>query len=410
MQTAKSHIPKGNIQSGFDSVKQELINYNQQYTFDIPLIMSPETAAELRQLGLIMYKAINFMVNNYKNCLHIIPRTERELEILNICEKFPYRIGTFRTDFIIDSINNIKIIEINAGHPFNGIFNSGIFREIALRQAERLNIAGIIDHYAGVFEYIEDYIGGAQQITVFYGEEAAGDRAVYSKLFAASGVPCNLIPIVELPSHTNTMDDAFIIIELLGHEILTLSNEMIELLAAKGTHNSILTLLNSGSKKFFRALNHPEFLAAALTADEITIMTKYVTPTYIYGADDTVWNEAYENKNRFILKHHFLGRSVEVYGGRLTEETVWRRLFDNGSVRDMILQPFIEQRKFHGTIGAEQRNDYVTGTLLFFNDQFFGPGFYRTHISPVSSHRGSFRKIAQLVAERNQPRGDLQFI
>ena len=388
-----------NILKGFNAIKNDYIKYYKNYTFDRPIVMTTETCEIMRLLGKILWKAIFHMNQNYLNYTNLIPRNESELKVLEICNKYPHKVGAFRTDFIIDQCNNIRIIEINAGQPLNGYFTTGFFREIAFEQAKNLGINNIIDYYSNFFNYLEKYIGDVNHITVIYGKEKPSEITIYPAIFNNAGIQCYLIPVEKLNQNLKLLENAWVIIELLFDEILALPLELIELLMTSNPHNALNTYLNAGNKRFFYVLNQPEFIEKILNQEEIELLRKFVIPTFIYGRDNGNWMNAYNNKNQYIIKHYGKGRGEDVYAGCLTNSSKWKDLFESGIIENMVLQPFIKQNKFNGRIGDEKRNDFITGTLLYFNEEFFGPGLYRTHTSPVTSDSGDFRKIAPLVAK-----------
>ena len=100
---------------------------------------------------------------------------------------------------------------------------------------------------------------------------------------------------------------------------------------------------------------------------------------------------------------------MDVYAGCITDDASWKRLFDPTTLKQFVLQPFVVQKKFDGFVGDEKRNDFVSGTLLYFNQEFFGPGLYRTSSLPVSG-LGNFRKIAQLVAKADDVLPDVHYL
>ena len=160
-------------------------------------------------------------------------------------------------------------------------------------------------------------------------------------------------------------------------------------------------MITTHDKRFYYVLGQTEFTDQVLTASEKELLLRYLVPTWIPGKNLEQWEVAYHNKDGYILKHHLKGRSEDIYAGSMTNEQDWKILFDSGQINEMVLQRFIEQKKFIGTIGKEKRDDYVTGTLLYFNEEFFGPGIYRTSSLPVSN-LSDFRKAGQLVAKAEE--------
>lgn len=388
---------KIDIRKGFDAVKSEYIQYFKKYTYEHPLVMSVETNDEMRRLGQVLHKAIRHMLDHYRDYLHIMPRSERDLEILAVCDRHPFRVGTYRTDFVIDESDHIHIIEMTTRQPLNGYFTSGFFREIALEQAQELSIGGIVDAYPGFFEYLEGYIGDARHVCVIKGNNKLEEINIYPAIFENAGIPCHIIPIADLPQKLDMLKDAWVIEELNFPEIRSFPLDIIDALAECRLHNSIKTLLFTHDKRFYQVLNQPAFLADALAPSEREILKKYMVPTYVYGDHPQEWEEAYRNKDGYILKHQLKGKCVDVYAGLLTEDSVWKSLFVPETAAELVLQPFIAQKRFDGLVGDEPRNDFAAGTLLYFNQEYFGPGLYRTSSLPVSGLK-DFRKIAQLVA------------
>ena len=88
--------------------------------------------------------------------------------------------------------------------------------------------------------------------------------------------------------------------------------------------------------------------------------------------------------------------SIDVSAGPLTSAADWEALFDSGRADAMVLQEYVPQRKFRGTIAGTPREDYAAGTLLFFEDGFYGMPVFRASSHPVTN-QGDDRKIAPLV-------------
>ena len=387
-----------NISKGFDSIKEERIRYYNKYTFDRPIVMSIETYEEMRKLGLIIHKGILFMMNHYKDFQDLMYRDVRELEILGICEQYQMEAGSFRTDFVIDTNNQLKIIEMGTRHLLDGYFMSGSFHEIGMNLAEKLGIKDVVNIYPRFFTYLEECIGKATRICIVKGNDRLEEMAVYQRIFKVAGLEVIMIPIEKIINNIDLLNGAFLIGELTLEEIHSLSDEVIHKLAADNLHNSIQAVLTTHDKRFFYVMGESEFTDQFLTADEKKVLMKYLVPTFIPGKNPGHWEAAYHNKDAYILKHRCKGRSENVYAGCMTSENAWKQLFDSEEINEMVLQEFIQQKKFTATIGSEKREDYVTGTLLYFNQEFFGPGLYRTSSVPVTNIT-DYRKASQLLVK-----------
>jgi hypothetical protein len=401
-QTSSTPARGLDLQRGFAAVKGGYVEYFRTYTYNAPVVLSLATAEELRRLGLIIYKAISHMLAHYERYLHLMPRDDHDLEILRICSKYPCPVGTYRTDFVVDEADRLWIIEMTTRQPLNGYFTSGFLREIALEQAERLGLKGVVDLYPRFFSYVERHLGRAKRVCAIKGNEKLEEIKIYPAVFEQAGLPCHIIPLAELPQRLGLLDEAWVIEELTLGEIRALPLEIIEALARRRLHNAIKSILFSHDKRFYRVLNQAGFVENALTVEERRLLAKYLTPTHVYGDCPGLWEDARRNKEKYILKHQLKGKSVDVYAGCLTDEGTWERLFQPAVLREMVLQPMVRQRRFEGFVGKEPRRDYAAGTLLYFNDEWFGPGLFRTSTLPVSG-LGDYRKIAALVASADDP-------
>lgn len=388
-----------NLKKGFDFLSSEYETYFEQFTFDAPIVFTLPLIMELQELGKLLYRAIDVYSSDFSTYNHILPRSSGETRVLDICRQYPHRVGSFRADFIIDESNKLKIIEFNAGQPLNGFFTTGFFHNISLKRAVKYNITGIVDIYTPLLTYLEKYLCRAEKICAVHGDEYPGEQKFYPELFKNAGIECLPIHVGTLDKNLALLKNSSVIMELLPNEIANLSDKGVHALCERQSHNGIIPVLFSGSKRFFHLLTHPLFLRNHFTQEESKIIQKFIVPTYLPENSADVWGNALRNKNQYILKHHFMGRGEEVYSGLLTPEQDWQKLLTSGSLQDYVLQDFITQKVFAGRIGEQDRLDYITGTLLFLNQEFFGPGFIRTHTTPVTKGTGDFKKMAALISD-----------
>ena len=81
----------------------------------------------LRRVQQLYLKCIRHFVENYDRYREWMPVSARVGEILALCRGKPYRPGTYRTDFVIDEANQIRLIETTCRFAMNGYFTSGFF-------------------------------------------------------------------------------------------------------------------------------------------------------------------------------------------------------------------------------------------------------------------------------------------
>ncbi|MDR1624472.1 MAG: hypothetical protein LBS04_05810 [Tannerellaceae bacterium] len=394
------------IHKAFAEVSQEKDPYFRQYTHDAPMIMSHETYFRTKQLGEILHKAIGYFVENYRSFLHVMPLDERTLEILEICGKYPFRIGAYRTDFVINKQREIKIIEMTTRFPLNGYMGAGFLRNIGRSMADTLKLNGIIDDYSRFLNFLQNDFAPTGKITVIKGKDRMNDFKLYSLIFPKANIDFRVIELDELEYKIDILKGACVIGELNQQEIKSLTNRHIDALVASGIYNDFRNIFLVHDKRFFKLLTDPVFLDAALSAEEQKILSTFTIPSYTLPGDKAFFEEAYARKDNWILKPHLLGKGEGVMAGQAVSEEEWKKLFETEQVQSMILQHLVEQPLFPGTIGQEIRNDYVVGTLLYFDNDYYGPGEYRASSFCVTN-QGDHRKVAQIVAEREERLADI---
>ena len=111
--------------------------------------------------------------------------------------------------------------------------------------------------------------------------------------------------------------------------------------------------------------------------------------------------KARSNKNGWILKHRALGKSQSVYAGIVTDEEVWSTVLNEANLEDYVLQEWIPQRRHQGEIQGEPYQDFLTGTLIFFDDNFFGFGDFRTSSHPVTNVVDHRKASSVIVSEED---------
>ncbi len=390
------------IKKTYTEFCQTKVPYFRQYTHDLPLIMTFETYSKTKELGRILNKAIHHLVENYLRFSGVMQLSDRDLQILEICNKYPFRIGTYRTDFVIDTDNRIKIIEATTRLPLNGYINFVFSSRIGEELTQDLGLNTVKQETDHFLDFLQNDFLQKGKVTVIKGNERMGDFKLYSELFPTAGIDFNVIDISDLKTNDTRLENALVIEELSLGEIRNLPNTLIEELTAAGIFNDFRNLLLVHNKRFFELITDSDFLSQALTKEEQASLSEFTIPTYTLQNHPDKFEVAKLNKEAWILKPCSFGKSEGITAGCVTPAEEWEELLNSENLHDWVLQPMIPQRKFKGTIGDEIRDDYVAGTFLFFDDHYFGPGIYRASSHVVTNVKDD-RKLAQVVANGQIP-------
>ena len=385
------------LNTSVEQFVSEKIDYYKQWIFEEPIIVSPSHNEKVVKLQKIMFKLITGFVENYQSFKHLMPVTEQIEAILDICAKTPYKPGTYRTDFVYDAQKQIKIIEITCRFGMNGMFLSALMNKVAqdykISTLPELNTK---EQFAGIYEHLLAYLQDKKSVYVLVGDDQRNESKLFKEIFQRTGRQVHRVHYKEIGQSIHNMEDAFIISELSFDEICAIPLSIIEQLSEFGVFNDFRTIFLIHDKRFFSVMGKKALQEAFLTQEEIDFFKQFYIPTYTSGEHPEIWERARLNKNQWIIKHRALGKSQQVFAGIVTEKDTWENLFNAEYYKDLVLQEWIPQNTFFGKINQKEYKDYVTGTLLFFDDAYYGFGDFRTSSFPVTN-KVDHRKATSLI-------------
>jgi hypothetical protein len=372
--------------------------YLRQWTYDVPLAIRPETHARMCRLQQLYLKCMRHIAEHYLDRYRdLMPVPDRVAEILELCRHRPYRPGAYRTDFVIGEDNRIRLIETTCRFALNGFFRAGVFAQLTQEVVRAHPGIRHLDPHTPFFGRLMDYFGSFNRVCVLLGwNTARNESKFFVPIFEAAGFPVEKIPVAEVPSSTHLFENAAVIGELSHEELCALPADTVEAIVGSNLLNDLRTVFLIHDKRFFALLHRDEFMRNALTPEEREEFRPYLAPAFTRHLSPEIWPEARNNKDRWIIKPFNNGMSIDVFAGPITDAAEWEALFDSGRADNMVLQEYIPQRKFRGTIAGTPREDYAASTLLFFEDGFYGTGVFRASAHPVTN-QGDDRKIAPLV-------------
>lgn len=388
-----------NLKESVEFFVSEKFDYYDQWILDELIFFSEKSNADLKKLQKIMFKMIHEFVINYKKYKNLMPVSNEVEQVLEYFHTKPYEIGTYRTDFVFDDKQQIKLIEISCRIALNGMFLSSVLNKKA-RNYLKSELSGFdyIDDYSAIYTKFESYLAEVDSITVLVGDDTRNESKIYQPIFERAGYPVKFINYKDIADNLDKIDSSWIISELSFDEILSLDHKVLKELSSLKIINDFRTVFLVHDKRFFDVLGDKTLQAKVLSQDEIDLFERYYIPTFSYDKGSPNWIDAKSNKNNWIIKHRALGKSQEVYAGILTSVEEWRSLFKSPRVEDLVLQKWIPQKTIKNKLKSLEINDYITGTLLFFDDHYYGFGDFRTSSYPVTNKK-DHRKAAGLVIQ-----------
>ena len=388
-----------NLEESVQQFIEDKKEYYKQWIFEEPIVISKSHNASMQKLQNVMYKLIKEFVVNYEEYKEHMPVSEDVERVLTIFKRKDYNIGTYRTDFVYDENNQVKLIEITCRFALNGMFLSGLMNDIAKENIpDSLKEIKIKDQYLPIYQHLNEYLKNSSAVCVLKGNDTRNESKIYIDILKRTGLELIEVSYNELESNLEKLSNSLVISELSFDEILSLSEKTLNALASSNLINDFRTVFLIHDKRFFSVLSKTALQAKALTSEEISFFENYYIPTYCSYEAKEKWEMAKNNKDEWIIKHRSLGKSQKVFAGIVTPVEEWAAIFESADFKDMTLQKWIPQKTIKGRIQKEEFEDFVTGTLLFFDDNYFGYGDFRTSSHPVTN-KVDHRKVAGLILD-----------
>ncbi|MBQ7370837.1 MAG: hypothetical protein IJW67_02955 [Blautia sp.] len=384
----------------FASLHADLIPYYRSWTHDSPMLVSTKRDAELRKLHEILYRCCCYYVRHYKEYLDQIPYDKKILNLLTYVEDREFHAGTYRPDYLICEDGSLRLCEITSRFFGNGYFLSYFTEHAGKVFAKEAGISEPTSYYEEFLAYMAKLPGDKKKLAVLKSADRSDSIRLYVPFYHALGMETVIYEAEEVEKNLKDLKGAFIVSALNQKDLLSFSMDTLYRLADLDIHNDFRTIFLLHDKRFFALFYDDSFTKKCLTEEETVFLRDHAVPTYLPGSDRDVWEHARKHQNGYILKHRCLGKSEAVYAGVLTDPIVWEKLFISGTIRDMILQPFMKQKIFSTAWEQMQLDDYVCGTILTVDDRYFGTGLFRSSTRPVINQTDA-HKVAQLITDQS---------
>ena len=387
----------------FAFIHGEKAAYYGRWYHDRPMVITSARRDELRRLHRILYKCIAYMAEHYREYVsRYMPLSDREMQILDLQSRYPFRAGTYRPDYLVSEKGGLLLCEITSRFFGHGIFMS-YFADCAaekfLRKIEaEEGIGADLPLYSTLNErlqYMLQITGDKKDIYVLKSADKTGEIALYKPFYEAFGKKVVVFEAEDVERNIDRWKKGFVISALNQKDLTSFSEAALEAMIEAGMYSDFRTIFLIHDKRFMNLWFQDAFTDRCLTGEEAAFLRSHAIPTYLYRAGDEVWEEARRNKDGFILKHHRLGKSEKVYAGPLTDKMTWENLWKKGDVQNMVLQPFVRQRKYPTVWEGKPFEDYVCGMMLCADDRYFDSGMFRASSLPVTNI-GDDRKVCPI--------------
>lgn len=378
---------------------RDFTEYYLHWYHERPVAITSPRRDELHELHRIIYRCAECLALNWKEYVpKWMPLGDKDLEILDYQDQFPFKAGTWRPDYIIGEDGKLRICEITSRFFGHGIFMSKFAEESADRFMARFPGKTRESEYPRLLEYMAGLPEGKQRIFVLKSADRTNEIRLYKEFYERLGHKVTVLeaPEVEARRKEWSKGDSFVISALNQNDILSFGMGTVKSMADVGMSADFRNIFLLHDKRFMRLWFEDSFTGRCLSDEETAFLRSHAIQTWVGGTPeaDKIIREVRENKDGFILKPFRLGKSEGVKAGPLTSEEEWKELSLNG----MVIQPFLRQRTYKTVWEGQEFNDYICGMMLCVDDRFFGSGLFRASSLPVTNV-GDDRKACPLLTD-----------
>lgn len=400
-----SKFNRADLARAVEQYTDESYEYHLEWLFEKPIVTSSETIEGLKAAGLILNKMIKYVSSNFteKQFDLRMPVSDKVKEILAIFnKKDSYELGTFRTDFVFDTEVKPKFIEITCQFSLNAFFQSAIFNRYSKDFSKKHGLdAYRVEEYDSFMDFMAEKIGHHNSVCVIKGRDEIQASRFFTPIFRDAGLEVKEISYKDIWENRDFIKKSLVINEFMMNEIETLSREELELLADAHLINDYRNIFIAHDKRFFTILQDRAVQKQILTDDEMSLLNSFLIDTHQCDSDTYDKQEVIKNKDAWILKHVSLGRSREIFAGLELSQEEWKIKIESINPTDFILQKWVPQLKFNGNVRGVEHNDHLTGTLLYFDESYFGLGLFRAS-SHIIANKVDSRNIFPFVVKENE--------
>ena len=400
-----SKLNRVNLARAVKHYTDEYYEYYLEWLFEKPIVTSSETTDELKAAGLILNKMIKYVSSNFTDKQFDIrmPVSEKVKEILAIFnKKGSYELGTFRTDFVFDTDMKPKFIEITCQFSLNAFFQSAVYNRYSQDFSKKHALdAYRVDEYDAFMDFMAEKIGDRNSVCVIKGRDERQSSRFFTPIFLNAGLEVKEISYKDIWENRDFIKKSLVINEFMMNEIETLSRKELELLADAELINDYRNIFIAHDKRFFTILQDPIVQKQILTDAEMSLLNRFLIDTHQCESDTYDKQEVINNKDAWILKHVNLGRSREIFAGLELSQEEWEIKIKSINPTDYILQKWVPQLKFNGNVSGVEHNDHLTGTLLYFDESYFGLGLFRAS-SHIIANKVDNRNIFPFVVKEKE--------
>ena len=359
---------------------RDLADYYLRWYHTRPVGITGERREELRRLHRVLYTAVCHFVSHYGDYVRDWGFSDKEWEILERQARYPFRAGTWRPDYIVSAEGNLLLCEITSRFFAHGIFMGWFGYQAGLAFARQFPEAECTFRFPELMDCMLDLSGGKKRMFVLKSADRTSEIRLYQRFYQEHGIQMEVLEAYEVTARRKDWGhNAFVVNALNQKDLLELPMETLEAMMDAGMVSGFRNTFLMHDKRFLALWFEDRFTSTCLNADDTAFLRAHTIPTFLQMPED-----AWENKDGYILKPYRLGKSEGLMAGPLVTREEWQSRLGQG-VEGCLFQPFIRQRTYPTVWEGTPFEDYLCGMMICVDDRYFDSGYFRCSSLPVTN-------------------------
>ena len=354
-----------------------------------PLVLGHRLCEEFTEFMDVLVRGVNAVVRSYleDSRIHAMMPISPELKkILEMCSGQPYQLGTIRPDILFQKGGGVKICEINARFPLNGMtISQWLSKSTAGSPYLMWNGYEPNEGVMDILNSLENRFDLNKPLLRVSKSEKGGESRYFLEHFKSLGgevihaSPEQLEAVPTGVSANGQSVDQFIL-EMDRQELLLLDGRVLRLIIQSGNYlNDIRTLILVHDKRLLGVLGNRQVMKDYLPDADLDILSKYIPETVDLSLEEN-FKRVLDDRKKWVIKKISGGRGVGLLMGCDCDKARWySTLLEHRS--EYMAQAYVEPEKFLITYekGNEivQNHLHIVGSLPCLDGHYFGPGMFR---------------------------------
>ncbi|WP_300666777.1 hypothetical protein [Fluviicola sp.] len=404
-QTEQTELRQQNLELSMKGMNQAQINAQLQQLLgelpysvsNLPVLIKESDLSEFQRLSEILNRAFLRIVQHYFSDERIrkIYQLDAELEaILKMAHPYPYQVGMYRPDFVIDQNGQKKICEIGCRYPFNGWMFSYYLNDIVAKLIPEVDANWF--PVAGLNDFPDDYVqtlNSSEPLFWIHDQEKGTEvnylfRELKERNILAESITSGDLQVKENRLFVGERPAQQFILEMDREELKRIDPSVLKALVASGKcTNDVRSLILIHDKRVLAVLCNEEIMRDYLSESDYVFLKPFLIQSFIVDTEEKR-KAITDSTENWVLKNNSGGRGIGMYVKNECKPEEWNRVVAREWQRYMV-QEYIDQQFFDFFYDGKKEQINVVGLLLCKDARCYGPGIFRGSTEKViNMHEG----------------------